>query len=113
MGDLSFRTTWMRPPRSPLTRIPDHGSVAAHDGRRASSRDGKAKRAEAIKKQGGKAVAILAALQIEESWRRCKRKGQQKFEPYAYVPLDGRAIQRRIGELQSIDVFSREDRRQA
>jgi ribosomal RNA-processing protein 12 len=75
----------------------DHGSVAAaQDGRRTSKFETeKAKRAETIKKQGGKRGRDLgSSYKSKKAGGDVQRKGQ-KFEPYAYVPLDGRSYSKK------------------
>lgn len=74
----------------------DAGSVAAHDGRRTSKFETeKAKRAEAVKKQGGKRSHDLgSSYKSKKAGGDVQRKGQ-KFEPYAYVPLDGRSYSKK------------------
>jgi ribosomal RNA-processing protein 12 len=74
----------------------DSGSVAASEGRRTSKFETeKAKRAEAIKKQGGKRGRELgSSYKSKKAGGDVQRKGQ-KFEPYAYVPLDGRSYSKK------------------
>jgi ribosomal RNA-processing protein 12 len=77
-----------------LNAAPD--SMQPHDRRRTSKFETeKAKRADAIKKQGGKRARDLGtSYKSKKAGGDVKRKGQ-KLEPYAYVPLDGRSYSKK------------------
>jgi ribosomal RNA-processing protein 12 len=74
----------------------DPDSMSATDGRRTSKFEAeKAKRAEGMKKQAGKRGRDLgSSYKSKKAGGDVQRKGQ-KFEPYAYVPLDGRSYSKK------------------